>query len=84
VEDPDLLFDTWKPAEDGNGTILRLIDLGGQPRTVRIDVPLFSIAQLFRTDAGERDQEPIIPDGPHSFTIDVRPHRIVTLRLVAQ
>jgi hypothetical protein len=84
VEDPDLLFDTWKPAEDGNGTILRLIDLGGQPRTVRIDVPLFSIAQLFRTDAVERDQEPIIPDGPHSFTIDVRPHRIVTLRLVAQ
>ncbi|MGC9225506.1 MAG: polysaccharide lyase family protein, partial [Terracidiphilus sp.] len=59
VEDPDLLFDTWKPAEDGNGTILRLIDLGGQPRTVKIDVPLFSIAQLFRTDAVERDQEPI-------------------------
>jgi hypothetical protein len=84
VEDPDLLFDTWKPAEDGNGTILRLIDLGGRPRTVKIDVPLFSIAQLFRTDAVERVQEPIIPSDPHSFTIEVRPHRILTLRLVAK
>ena len=84
VEDPDLLFDTWKPAEDGNGTILRLIDLGGQRRTVKIDVPLFSIAQLFRTDAVERDQEPIVPSDPHSFTIKVRPHQILTLRLVAR
>ena len=84
VEDHDLLFDTWKPAEDGNGTILRLIDLGGQPRTVKIDVPLFSIAQLFRTDAVERDQKPIVPNDPHSFTINVRPHQILTLRLVAR
>jgi alpha-mannosidase len=25
IDDPDLLLDTWKPAEDGNGTILRFI-----------------------------------------------------------
>jgi hypothetical protein len=28
IDDPDLLLDTWKPTEDGNGTILRFIDLG--------------------------------------------------------
>ena len=28
VEDSNLLLDTWKPAEDGNGTILRFLDLG--------------------------------------------------------
>jgi alpha-mannosidase len=40
IDDPDLLLDTWKPAEDGKGTILRFIDLGGEPRTVTIHTPL--------------------------------------------
>jgi alpha-mannosidase len=30
IDDPDLLLDTWKPPEDGKGTILRFIDLGGE------------------------------------------------------
>ena len=84
VEDPDLLLDTWKPAEDGKGTILRLIDLGGRTRKVTIGVPLATIAKVMQTDAVERDQGPIEPDGPHAFTIEVRPHQIVTVRLIAR
>ena len=33
IDDPNLLLNTWKPAEDDQGTILRFIDLGGEPRT---------------------------------------------------
>ena len=84
VEDPDLLFDTLKPAEDGRGVILRLIDLGGPPRTVEIGIPLLSIARVFRTDAVERDLDPIAPSSPHTFNISVHPHQIVSLRLVAR
>jgi alpha-mannosidase len=83
IDDPDLLLDTWKPAEDGNGTILRLIDLGGRSRTVTINVPLVSIAKISSTDAVERDQKPIVPDGPHTFKIVVQPHQIITIRLTA-
>ncbi|HEY3628800.1 MAG TPA: polysaccharide lyase family protein [Terracidiphilus sp.] len=83
VNDPDLLVDTWKPAEDGNGTILRFIDLGGQSRVVHVSVPLLSIRRISSTDAVERDQREIVPDSPHSFTISVRPHQIVSIRLVA-
>jgi hypothetical protein len=83
IDDPDLLLDTWKPAEDGNGTILRLIDLGGQPRTVTIDVPLLSIGKISSTDAVERDQKPIVPDSPHTFRVGVQPHQIITIRLIA-
>ena len=83
VDDPDLLLDTWKPAEDGNGTILRLIDLGGPSRTVTINVPLLSIGKISTTDAVERDQKPIVPDTSHSFKIGVQPHQIITIRLIA-
>jgi hypothetical protein len=84
VEDPNLLVDTWKPAEDGVGTILRLIDLGGLARTATINVPLLSIGKVFGTDAVERDQKSITPDGPHTFRIHVLPHQIITLRLVGE
>lgn len=84
VEDPDLLLDTWKPAEDGNGTVLRFIDLGGRPRTVTVDVPIVSFGGVVATDAVERDRKTIVPDGVHRFRIDVRPHQIITVRLVGK
>jgi alpha-mannosidase len=84
IDDPNIVLDTWKPAEDGNGTVLRFIDLGGPSRTVAVHVPLFSIAKVTLTDAVERDQKSIGPDGPHSFHFTVRPHQILTVRLVTQ
>lgn len=84
VSDPDVLVDTWKPAEDGQGTILRLIDLGGTARTVAVSTPLLAIEKVTLTDAVERDIQPITPDGPHSFRVAVRPHGIVTVRIVGK
>ncbi|MBS1805164.1 MAG: hypothetical protein JST28_17520 [Acidobacteria bacterium] len=83
VDDPDLLLDTWKPAEDGRGTILRFIDLGGKSRTVKINVPVLSISKAELTDAVERDEKAIVTDSANSFSIDVKPHQIITVRLSA-
>jgi alpha-mannosidase len=84
IDDPDLLLDTWKPAEDGKGTILRFIDLGGEPRTVTIHTPLLSISKIVATDAVERDQKPIAPEDIHTFKMAVRAHQILTVRLIFQ
>jgi hypothetical protein len=84
VDDPNLLLDTWKPAEDGNGTILRLIDLGGEARTVTITVPLISIGKVMMTDAVERDQKPVAAEDGHSFRVGVKPNQIITIRLAAK
>jgi alpha-mannosidase len=84
IDDPDLLLDTWKPAEDGNGTILRLIDLGGTLRTATIAMPLVAIDKVTATDAVERDGKPIAPTGQHTFNVDIRPHAIVTVRIVGK
>ncbi len=56
IDDPDVVAETWKPAEDGNGTILRLLDFGGKARTVTVQVPEFALSRVVRTDAVERDQ----------------------------
>jgi alpha-mannosidase len=84
IDDPNLFLDTWKPAEDGNGTILRFIDLGGEPRTVTIHSPLLSISKIVATDALERDQQPIATEDARSFKIAVRAHQILTVRLILQ
>jgi alpha-mannosidase len=84
LDDPDLLFDTWKPAEDGNGTILRLIDLGGATRKVTVTIPLLTLSQVYATDAVERNQQSLPLDGANRFQVDIRPHAIVTVRLVGQ
>jgi alpha-mannosidase len=84
TEDANLLLDTWKPAEDGNGTILRFIDLGGEPRTVTVRAPLLSISRIVATDAIERDQKPIAQEDIHTFKIAVRAHQILTVRIIFQ
>jgi len=80
IDDPALLLDTLKPAEDGDGTILRFIDLGGTPRTVTIATPLLTIQKAFETDAVERTQKPL-PVRDNRVQFEIHPHEIVTIRL---
>lgn len=81
IDDPNLLLDTWKPAEDGDGTILRFIDLGGPVRTVTINTPLLALKRATQTDAVERNQQSLPTQGTTGFKVEVHPHEIVTIRL---
>jgi alpha-mannosidase len=82
VQDPDLLVETWKTAEDGRGTILRLLDLGGSERTVSVQSPLFQLSKTVQTDAVERDQQTLPLIDTHGFKVIVHPHEIVTVRII--
>ena len=84
VDDPALLLQTWKPAEDGRGTILRFLDLGGAPRRVRVGLPQMAVEQAYVADALERDLRRIAPAGPHAVEIEVKPHAIVTIRVISR
>ena len=84
LNDPALLVEDWKPAEDGKGTILRLLDLGGAERQVNVQVPHVNLEQAIQTDAVERNQHELPLDGAHGFHITVHPHQIITVRLVAK
>lgn len=81
VEDPNVLLETWKPAEDGNGTILRFLDFGGTERTVTVRIPNLNLDHAWQTDAVERNQATmsIAADGQLHFTM--HPNEIVTIRV---
>ena len=83
VQDPNLLLETWKTAEDGNGTILRFLDFGGTSRTVAVQTPLLQIDQVWQTDAVERNGKRLSPADSGGFQFTIHPHEIVTIRLVS-
>ncbi len=81
IDDPNLLLDTWKPAEDQNGTILRFLDLGGQTRSVAIHLPMFRLISAWQTDAVERSQNQLPINDGHEFSVIIHLHEIVTVRI---
>ncbi len=84
VDDPELLVEDWKPAEDGNGAILRFLDLGGAERQVEVHVPLLDLTRAIETDAVERDKRNLPLTGSHTFRFLIRSRQIVTVRLIGK
>lgn len=82
VSDPNIVLDTWKPAENGQGTILRFIDMGGPERSVTVHTPLLDITGAWLTDAVERNQKQLPLVGTNGFSFTTHPHEIITIRLI--
>ena len=84
VEDPNVLLETWKPAEDGDGTVMRFLDFGGTERTVTVRIPNLRLDRVWQTDAVERGKAPLPVTSDGQFHFTMHPHEIVTLRVVEQ
>jgi hypothetical protein len=80
VRQPDVVLETWKVAEDGQGTILRFVEVGGKESTAEVQIPLLGVKSAWRSDALERKQGPL-PVSSHGFGFGVKPFQIVTVRL---
>jgi alpha-mannosidase len=82
VQDPNVLLETWKPAEDGNGTVMRFLDFGGAERTVTVHIPNLSLDHVSQTDAVERGENALSITSDGRFHFNMHPHEIVTIRVV--
>jgi len=80
VDQPDVVLVTWKAAEDGEGTILRFLEIGGKESTVNVQTKLLNVKSAWTSDAFERKQEPLTTS-PHGFKFSVKPFQIATVRL---
>jgi alpha-mannosidase len=81
IDRPDVLLQTWKPAEDGNGTIARFLDFGEQGGAVNATLPLTHLKSAWLCTALEDKQTEIPVKDAHRFAFTIRPHEIITLRL---
>ena len=81
VSDPDAVVVDWKEAENSQGTILRLLEVGGRSAHAVISLPVFVLQKVMLDNAAEQDQSSL-PASGHSFTVDLKPHQIMTLRLI--
>ncbi len=82
VDAPNVAVVNWKVADDGKGTIIRLLETGGTAASAHLTFPIFDVESAWRANAAEENQEPLHPSG-HSLAVDLKPHEIVTLRVVA-
>ena len=82
VDQPNVVLVTWKMAEDGDGTVLRFLEVGGQANTVQVEIPHLDVKSAWNSDALERKQGELATSA-HGFGFSVKPFQIITVRLAA-
>jgi alpha-mannosidase len=80
VDSPNIVIETIKRAEDGDGVIVRFYESQRQRGEVTLTTS-FLIARAERVNILEEKQDELLPDD-HSVSLFVTPYQIVTLRLV--
>ena len=80
VNQPNVVLVTWKMAENGEGTIMRFLEVGGRASTVGVQAAHLDVKWAWRSDALERNQSTLATT-EHGFTFSIKPFEIVTVRL---
>jgi alpha-mannosidase len=83
VDAPNVVVENWKAAEDGQGTILRLVEVAGRPVAARLNFPLFKLERAWLANAVEENRQELKVSGP-SLEVALAPHEIATVRVVAK
>ncbi len=83
VSQPNVVLVNWKRAEDGRGTILRFLELAGEPGRVKVDLPVLNVRQAWLCNAMEQDQARLTTSA-HGLIFPIKPFQIVTLRVVGE
>jgi alpha-mannosidase len=80
LDNENVAITAWKRAEDGKGTILRLLELAGRDENVRVHTHRFQVTAAEQCSLLEECTEkmPVTEDG---VSISLRPYQIVTVRL---
>ena len=82
VDQPNVVVETVKQAEDGRGLIVRLYECQRSRRTITLTTG-FPLAHAWRTDLLE---SPLAewPVSANSVTFEIKPYQILTLRLLPE
>ncbi len=80
IANPDITLLTWKRAEDGDGTILRLQETAGESPEIKIHSQYLTFERAWRCDLLEENQAELKTNGD-DLSVPFRPFQVLTLRL---
>ncbi|MGB8479673.1 MAG: polysaccharide lyase family protein [Acidobacteriaceae bacterium] len=80
VDNPNVVMTTWKLAEDGHGSIVRLEEIAGQTEQISVQPSHLQVMQAQRCTVVE-DCSGEIPLTANSIHLTMTPYEILTLRL---
>jgi alpha-mannosidase len=80
TDNPDIAVSTWKMAEDGNGTVLRLQETAGAPAHVRVRSAYFQFLHAWKATTLE-DNLSEIPVQDGAIEVSMKPFETLTLRV---
>src|SRR5882724_2025257 len=83
VDAAGVVVESWKAAEVGRGTIVRLLETGNRSTTARVEFPMLKLQGAWVTNAMEEDEKEIALKGS-SVETAIGPHQIVTLRILGE
>lgn len=81
TDQPNIVMETWKRAEDGDGAIIRLREASGKATTVRIRLPRGRIQSAWLSNAVEDNVKPIPAGADGALEVPVRPDAVTTVRI---
>ncbi|HEV2575571.1 MAG TPA: polysaccharide lyase family protein [Acidobacteriaceae bacterium] len=81
ISNPDVLLTTWKLAENGEGTIVRLEEIAGKQEQVALHLSSASLRSASLCNAMEDDLSSL-PVKDQSIQLTMKPNEVVTVRLV--
>jgi alpha-mannosidase len=80
VGNPGVTLLTWKRAEDGDGTILRLQDAAGEASNIKIHSLFLTLERAWLCNLLEDNQAEIKTQG-EDISVPIKPFQVLTLRL---
>lgn len=81
IDAPNIVLVTWKIAEDGKGTILRLLETAGQSTEVTVKLPHSNLQSASLCNSVE-DYMRDLRVTDHQIHLTFRPHEVLTVRLM--
>jgi alpha-mannosidase len=83
VDGAGVVVENWKAADDGNGTIVRLLETAGTESRATLRFPLLKLQGAWLCTAMEEQIRDVRMKGS-SLEITLRPHEIATLRIAGE
>ena len=80
ISNPDVTLLTWKPAEDGDGSILRIQESAGKPSDVEVRSKFLSFEKSWICNVLEDNQSELTM-ADDTLSIPIKPFQVLTIRV---